>query len=83
MGLDLVELYMDLEDAFECEIPETVVVHSVGELESWIVQHSPRCQSGEYSVLAAQGRIREMIGDRLGLNFPVLPEHHFARDLGC
>jgi acyl carrier protein len=83
MGLDMVEIFIEVEDLFDCHLPEDSSIQTIGDLEDWIINNTGKWRDQGWSILSVRMKVRELIKNRLNLSFEVLPEHRFVDDLGC
>jgi hypothetical protein len=81
MGLDVVELLMNVEEHYGFEIPDAQarLMRSVGDLHAYILAHAPRRPSDE----EAWKWLRTMIAEEFGVSPErVTREAWVVRDLG-
>ena len=88
MGLETVELVMDVEDVFEIKIPDEDAQHvlTVGDLHQLcvrlIVEHHPQIEMHEARKAAVLHQLRTIICNQLGVRYEKTgPEVRFIGDL--
>ena len=86
MGLDTVELVMEIEKEFELEIPDEAAsnISTVGEMHSWLLTELQRLGRPKVDSAQVYGRLRELICHQLGVKpEAVVPSARFVKDLGA
>lgn len=87
MGLDIIELFMDIEKEFELDIPDedAVTLETVGLLYDYLCRRSPRLTGTPAGVYTgwAWDRLAQLIREAAPpFGGEVRPQAHLVRDLG-
>jgi acyl carrier protein len=87
MGMDLVELVMEIEDDFQVSIPdeEAQLIRTVGELSEWLAREvSADSTPSSWTTDQLQAHLYQIIADQLGIRVEdIHPESRFVEDLGA